>query len=133
MDAFSFVDRRLGLPVLDWIELSGNSPCPHAISFHALGSLAHGWQYKITLDTLSRLFYKRCMSPKLYTSREAAEAAGISHGTLYAWLAAKKIAPPALATGAGVKLWTTEDIDRLKRKKKEIYQKGHPRKSDDKR
>jgi predicted DNA-binding transcriptional regulator AlpA len=69
------------------------------------------------------------MSPKLYTTREAAEAAGISHGTLYEWLATKKVAPPALVTGAGVKFWTASDIDRLKRKKKEIYQKGHLRKS----
>jgi predicted DNA-binding transcriptional regulator AlpA len=71
------------------------------------------------------------MSPKLYTSREAAKAVGISHGTLYAWLAAKKFAPPALATSSGVMLWTAEDVDRLKRKKQEIYQKGHPRMSKD--
>lgn len=71
------------------------------------------------------------MSPKFLTSRKAAEAAGISHGTLYAWLAAKKVDPPAQVTTAGVRLWSAEDINRLKRKKQDIYQKGHPRKSKD--
>jgi len=69
------------------------------------------------------------VSPKLYTSREAAAAAKISHGTLYAWLSAKKVDPPAQVTSSGVRLWTSEDIDRLKQNKKEIYQEGHPRKS----
>jgi len=68
------------------------------------------------------------MSPKLFTTREAASEAKISHATLYAWLAAKKIDPPEHVTTSGVRLWTTRDVDRLKRKRKQIYQEGHRRK-----
>jgi len=68
------------------------------------------------------------MPSKLYTAREAANVAHISHATLYAWLSAKKIDAPTQVTNAGVRLWTDADITRLKRVKKEIYQEGHPRK-----
>jgi len=68
------------------------------------------------------------MPTRLYTSREAANAAGISHATLYGWLSARKIDAPTQVTSAGVRLWADADIARLKRVKKEIYQKGHPRK-----
>lgn len=68
------------------------------------------------------------MPSRLYTAREAANAARISHATLYAWVSGKKIDPPTQVTGAGVRLWTDADIARLKRVKAEIYQKGHPRK-----
>jgi DNA-binding transcriptional MerR regulator len=63
--------------------------------------------------------------PKLHSAREAARAAGISHATLYAWIAAGKVNAPDHVTTSGVRLWTDADIARLKEVKKRIYQKGH--------
>jgi hypothetical protein len=60
------------------------------------------------------------------TTREAAEAAGISYQTLYNWLRAKSIeAPPVQLVGSkAVRLWTAEDIDRLRAWKRKHYNDG---------
>ena len=66
------------------------------------------------------------MSPKLYTTQEAAEAVGITRVTLQRWIARRKIkAPkPRLRNGVGVRLWTEAEVARLREMKKRIYSKG---------
>jgi excisionase family DNA binding protein len=70
------------------------------------------------------------MSPKLYTTTEAARAVGITRVTLQRWIASGKLkAPrPQLRDGVGVRLWTESNIARLLAAKKKIYGKGRGRK-----
>jgi excisionase family DNA binding protein len=70
------------------------------------------------------------MSPKTYTTTEAAEAAGITRATLQAWIKKGKFAAPKLQHlgKVGVRLWTASDVARLKAVKKEIYQEKRPKK-----
>ena len=70
------------------------------------------------------------MSPKTYTTTEAAEAAGITRATLQAWIKKGKFAAPKLQHlgNVGVRLWTASDVARLKVVKKEIYQEKRPKK-----
>ncbi len=70
------------------------------------------------------------MSPKLYTTREAAAAVGISRVTLQRWIANGKLkAPkPQLRNGVGLRLWTQSDVARLRAEKQRIYGKGRGRK-----
>lgn len=70
------------------------------------------------------------MSPKLYTTREAAAAVGITRATVQAWIAAKKIRPPK-ATVLGnltVRMWGVADVNMLREAKKRLYGKGRGRK-----
>jgi predicted DNA-binding transcriptional regulator AlpA len=64
------------------------------------------------------------MSSKVYTTSEAAAAAGITRATLQDWIKKKKCAAPKLQQlgKIGVRIWTQSDVDRLKATKKEIYQ-----------
>ena len=50
------------------------------------------------------------VSPKLYTTREVAERAGISRQTLQAWIAGGKITAPDVIKAAGVRLWTDAEL-----------------------
>jgi excisionase family DNA binding protein len=70
------------------------------------------------------------MSPKTYTTTEAAEAAGITRATLQDWIKKGKFAAPKLQQlgKIGARLWTSADVARLKAVKKEIYQEKRPRK-----
>ena len=71
------------------------------------------------------------MSAKGYTTREAAEAVGISRVTLQAWIAGRKLKVPRLRVRAGhtVRLWTKGDLARLRETKKESFRRfGRPRK-----
>ena len=70
------------------------------------------------------------MSPKIYTTQEAADAAGITRATLQDWIKKRKFAAPDVQRlgNVGVRLWTASDIARLKAVKKEIYQEKRPRK-----
>jgi DNA-binding transcriptional MerR regulator len=70
------------------------------------------------------------MSPKTYTTGEAAEQVGITRATLQDWIKKGKFAAPKLTQLANitVRLWTSSDIARLKAKKKDIYQDKRPRK-----
>jgi DNA-binding transcriptional MerR regulator len=70
------------------------------------------------------------MSPKLYTTQQAADAAGITRATLQDWIKKKKFAAPKLQQlgNVGVRLWTASDVARLKAVKKEIYQEKRPKK-----
>jgi hypothetical protein len=65
----------------------------------------------------------RNMNPKKYTTREAADAAGITRVTLQTWIRKRNIAAPRLERIANirVRLWSDSDVDRLKKVKKKIY------------
>jgi excisionase family DNA binding protein len=69
------------------------------------------------------------MSPKTYSTGEAAEAVGISRATLQAWIANRKIAAPKSTTlgNVTVRLWTESDLARLRKTKEKIYWKGQGR------
>jgi excisionase family DNA binding protein len=63
------------------------------------------------------------MKRRLYSTREAARAVGITRATLQAWIAAGKItAPKAHDFGnVRVRLWSQSDIAGLRRAKLKIY------------
>lgn len=66
-----------------------------------------------------------------YTTREVAEAAGITRATLQEWVATKRVDAPELpAPGLGVRVWTEADVERVKAYKELAYRKlrGQPRK-----
>jgi len=69
------------------------------------------------------------MSPKPLTTKEAAEAVGISRATLQAWIKARKFKPPkpTLEGAMAKRLWTESDLGRLREAKKKIYWKGQGR------
>jgi len=69
------------------------------------------------------------MSPKIYSTGEAAKAVGIARSTLHAWIANKKIvAPKAKKFGrVTVRLWKESDLARLRKTKEKIYWKGQGR------
>ncbi len=71
------------------------------------------------------------MSPKAYTTQQAANAAGITRATLQDWIKKRKFAAPKLQRlgNVGVRLWAASDVARLKATKKEIYQEKRPRKN----
>ena len=60
-----------------------------------------------------------------YTTSEAAGRVGISLPTLQRWIAAGKVrAPkPTLIGAVGYRLWSANDIDRLKAVKQAVYRK----------
>ena len=64
------------------------------------------------------------------TTEEAAKAVGMGRVTLQRWIAAGKVRAPKtqLIDGHGVRLWSEEDISRLRKSKEEIYRKGRGRK-----
>jgi DNA-binding transcriptional MerR regulator len=70
------------------------------------------------------------MSPKSYTTQEAADEACITRATLQSWIKKGKFAAPKLRRlgNVGVRLWTASDVARLKAVKKEIYQEKRPKK-----
>jgi excisionase family DNA binding protein len=69
------------------------------------------------------------------TTTEAAKKADIHLATLQRWIAAGRIeAPkPTLIGAVGYRLWSTKDVERLKKAKQEIYRKGRGRKPKQKR
>jgi len=75
------------------------------------------------------------VSLKPYTTEEAAKAVKIGRVTLQRWIAAKKVRAPKtqLVSGKAVRLWSEEDISRLRKAKEEIYRKGRGRKPKPKR
>jgi len=64
------------------------------------------------------------MSPKTYTTTEAAKAVGITRATLQDWIKKRKFAAPKLGRvgNISVRLWTASDVVRLKKTKAAIYQ-----------
>jgi excisionase family DNA binding protein len=73
---------------------------------------------------------KMAMSPKTFTTAEAAIEVGISRATLQEWIRQGKISPPkpTLRGAVGMRLWTQSDVARLGRVKQTIYRKGRGRK-----
>jgi excisionase family DNA binding protein len=69
------------------------------------------------------------MSPKYYTTRQAAEEVGITRATLQAWIKAKKIKPPkpTLEGARAKRIWTESDLARLRVTKGKIYWTGQGR------
>ena len=65
------------------------------------------------------------MSPKLYTTREAAEQAGVSRQTVQAWIKAGRVKAPEITLPVGIRFWTKEDVAQLKR----VEHKRFPRKA----
>jgi hypothetical protein len=70
------------------------------------------------------------MSPGLYTTAEAARAAGVTRATLQAWLATGRIQGPPLTVrrGRAVRLWTASEITWMKQLKGKVLRKGRGRK-----
>jgi excisionase family DNA binding protein len=72
------------------------------------------------------------MSPKTYSTGDAAKAVGITRATLQAWIASGKIeAPKAQDFGkVRVRLWSESDVAQLRRAKEKLYMKdlGRPKK-----
>ena len=68
------------------------------------------------------------VSPKTYTTKQAADAVGITRVTLQAWIASGKFKAPVVEVrnGRAVRLWTQADVARLRAVKKEIYQEKRP-------
>jgi excisionase family DNA binding protein len=73
------------------------------------------------------------VSPKIYTTQQAADVVKITRQTLQAWIAKGKLKAPEtqLRDGRAVRLWTETDIARLRKVKGEIYLKemGRPSKN----
>jgi excisionase family DNA binding protein len=63
-------------------------------------------------------------------TQQAAKAAGVTVMTLYRWVVAKKLKAPKLRirNGRAVRLWSSSDLNRLRKLKQEIYCKGRGRK-----
>jgi len=71
------------------------------------------------LDSPVNLLYKRAVEQELYTTGEAAKKAGISRQTLQAWISAKKVHAPRVV--GGVRVWTKEQIAKLKETKLRVH------------
>ena len=68
------------------------------------------------------------MSPR--STAEIAAAVGVDKSTLERWLAERKVPmPKRIVVGARVsRIWTSGDVERLKRYKAKFYRKGRGRK-----
>ena len=64
------------------------------------------------------------------TTKEAAATVGIAVVTLQRWIAAGLLKAPRLTIqrGRAARLWSESDIERLRKKKEQIYRKGRGRK-----
>jgi excisionase family DNA binding protein len=69
------------------------------------------------------------MSPRAYTTREAAEAVKISRVTLQAWIKNGRVRAPKRTEfgGASVRLWSKSDLARLRAVKQKTYLKKRGR------
>ena len=64
------------------------------------------------LDRVSMLSHNENMSLRLYTTKQAAAAVGITRATLQAWIAAKKIRPPKVTVVGDVHCKDVEQVGR---------------------
>jgi len=67
---------------------------------------------------------------KSYSTPEAARKCGIHHITLQRWISQRRISAPRKIRVGGVvvRLWTEDDLERVRRYKKQSYRKGRGRK-----
>jgi len=70
------------------------------------------------------------VSPKQHATGEAAKAVGISRASLQEWIRAGKIRAPrtVLRDGRAVRLWTSADLEKVRKYKADHYCKGRGRK-----
>ena len=70
------------------------------------------------------------VSPKRFTTGQAAAAVGITRTTIQNWIAAKKIrAPKPIVFGnVTVRMWSEADVKKLGQAAKRLYRKGGGRK-----
>jgi predicted site-specific integrase-resolvase len=70
------------------------------------------------------------MNDTIYKTDQAAKRAGIALVTLQRWIAAGKVKAPKLRirNGHAVRLWATDDLDRLRQTKLAFYCRGRGRK-----
>jgi hypothetical protein len=62
---------------------------------------------------------------RLYTTRQVSEMAGITRATLQEWVRTKQVEAPHLPVpGIGARLWTDDDVRRVKHYKELTYKKG---------
>jgi hypothetical protein len=83
------------------------------------------WEGDFILTGMSSSGMTLPMSPKLYTTREAAEHAGVSRQTVQAWIKAGRVKAPEITLPVGIRFWTKEDVAQLKR----VEHKRFPRKA----
>jgi len=65
-----------------------------------------------------------------YSTAQAARKLGIGRQTLHRWIREGNVSPPRKQKVAGVtvRIWTAEDIERLRKYKEGNYRKGRGRK-----
>jgi DNA-binding transcriptional MerR regulator len=65
-----------------------------------------------------------------YSTAQAARKVGIGRQTLHRWIRDGSVSPPGKRKVAGVtvRIWTAEDIERLRKYKEGNYRKGRGRK-----
>ncbi len=80
----------------------------------------------ILLDKGVSLCYICHVMKKRMTTAEAARAVGIARYTLQRWIKEGRIKPPkpVLRNGRGVRLWSTEAVERLRKIKRKTYWQG---------
>jgi excisionase family DNA binding protein len=87
--------------------------------------LVHNSIKYFTPSQLNAKLQKMGTKPKLYTTREVAEALGITRATLQTWIATGQIKAPRLERpGMGVRLWSQADVEGVRAYKKEFFRKG---------
>ncbi|MBI2820470.1 MAG: MerR family transcriptional regulator [Acidobacteria bacterium] len=67
---------------------------------------------------------------KVFSTRQAAEKVGIGRITLERWIRDGKVEPPRalFRNSVRARFWTAEDIERLRKAKRQFYRKGSGRK-----
>ena len=70
------------------------------------------------------------MKMDVYSTSQAARKVGISRVTLERWISTGKVKAPTALRHAPlrVRLWTEQDVERLRKSKEKFYKKGRGRK-----
>ena len=63
---------------------------------------------------------------KTYSTKQVTQIVGLSRRTLTRWLGDGKMPSPRMISNGGVqaRIWTTRDVERLRKLKAKIYRKG---------
>ena len=124
-----FFERKLGVV---WLMCPSIHPArfPGRRGFLYIFTTAGRKIQIIILYSYPELFYMYHMSARQRTTTEAAKAVRITRATLQDWIKRGKFGAPQtqLRNGHAVRLWTDSDVERLRIKKKEIYNRvGRPK------